>query len=234
MLTSSLARERMLSTVLITTLVVSPVAFLAGWLLAKVLFRHLSVRRPVARPLSERPDGREVLRAAFAGEPVEQAPDPVRLQAQLDASRLEAETLRNELLLIRRGIAESEQTIYDLKSRLSAGVVPPEDTPAAASGKEAAFRRLLAVQQERVNRRDLRVRELRHALQGREDRLKQIEGRFRSWRGRVKPLTEQLRQQQRLIIELREQLRQRAASKPRKAGRVRGTAAKTTTEVALS
>lgn len=184
-----------MSTVLVTILVVAPVAFMAGWMLSKALFRHLSLVRPnpVGRHPADDPESDAELRAAFAIQPAQRTPEPAQLQAQLDASRLETEALRNELLLIRQGVAESEQTIHDLKARLSSHVEPPEDTPAAARGKEAAFRRLLSVQQERVNRRDAKVRELQQQVQAARQQLEQVQAQFSQQRSVITELRAQLR-----------------------------------------
>lgn len=192
-----------MGTIYSTVLVTAPVAFLLGWLMAKVLFRHLSVVRPAAAPSLASHGGRGTSPAEagdtdqFAGT---DAPEQTAAAAETDA-------LRNEIRLLRAGVAEGEQRIVELRDQLAHQAQPPEATTAAATDTE--LRAALGKQQSRVASRDKRIEELGADLEDARQRTARLADIFRRWRRRTRPLARQYRQQRLIIRELREELRQR-------------------------
>lgn len=199
-----------MGTIFSTVLVVAPVAFLVGWLLAKALFRQMNVVRPGATRRAE-----SVPAAVPTADPAQQQPAngaTAELRRALQEKVAAADALRAELKSLREGVAESDQTIAELRRRLAEKTQPPEVTPADAAagvpaGQDKDVQRLLKVQQSRVAQRDKKVAELERELATAEARITQAKQRFAGWRRRIRPLAQQFRQQRTVISELRAQLR---------------------------
>ncbi|MEE4184608.1 MAG: helix-hairpin-helix domain-containing protein [Gammaproteobacteria bacterium] len=199
-----------MATIYSTVLVTAPVAFMVGWLLAKVMFRHLSIVRPAVAP---RPADTSPVDAA--GRDRNPVVPPHRELSQLRQAlaqrTAELDALRNELALLRAGVAEGEQRVAELRQRLADQTQPPEQSTAAVSRNETEFRALLRAQQSRLVKRDARIAELAVELEAAAARTARLADILRRWRERKRPLTRQYRQQRLIISELREELRQRDA-----------------------
>lgn len=192
-------------------LVTAPVAFLVGWLLAKVMFRHMSIVRPAAASGTV---GSSRAGAALPDDAPAAAPQSPagELQQTLAQRTAEVSALRNELALLRAGVAEGEQRVAELKQRLADQAQPPEHSTHEVSHSATEFRKLLKAQQARLVKRDARIAELTVELENAAARTARLADVLRRWRKRKQPLARQYHQQRLIINELREELRQRDAA----------------------
>jgi predicted flap endonuclease-1-like 5' DNA nuclease len=203
--------------VLSTILISAPLAFMAGWLIAKAVFQHLSVTRPNATlPMATSAPTRDVKAAAPAeGEP-EAAFNQLRvLKKQLTAADTRNQTSSNEIQTLREALAEREQRMLELAEKLQVAHTLPEDTQAGALAvQDARFAKQLREQHQRVEHVEQENTVLRREVIGVEKRLGYATTRFHKWRVRFSPLAKQFRQQKLIINELRDELRRRDQEAP--------------------
>ena len=136
--------EAMLSVALIAT----PPAFVAGWLLSKSVLRR-SAAQPDALAGEAMP----------ATQPAAGSDSPVAETTPADDKRLVA--LRNEITLLREGVAERDHQLQNLRQNLKSQPVPPEDTPGTA---RATLRKSMEQAQARLAAREAQVAELQREI----------------------------------------------------------------------
>jgi predicted flap endonuclease-1-like 5' DNA nuclease len=208
-----------MSAVFSTVLLTVPPAFLAGWVISKTLFRHLSVTQPNGvQPTAEVGAGKSV---SAEPEPpaVEEvlAADTVRpgleqLRTRLHAAQTEIQSLRTETQMLKEAAAERDHSIVDLKRKLRAKPVLPEPTAeTVAAGETQKGKRLLSAMKDRLDTSEQHVAELERELGVAAAKSRLIAERFLRWREKMKPLAKQFRQQRFILGELREELRKRDA-----------------------
>jgi predicted flap endonuclease-1-like 5' DNA nuclease len=180
-----------MSNVLSTVLITAPLAFMLGWLLAKAVFRHLSITRPGADLAGDH----EASAASAAG--------------PADSPEIDLST--TEVQLLREGVAERDHVIADLKKQLATQLSPLEDTPANASAQESRLRQNITAMREGLTTREKQLQKLQTRLAERQEKSLQ---RFRLWRARFSKAANQIRQQKLIISELREELKLREQRQP--------------------
>jgi len=189
-----------MSTIVSTVLIATPPAFLAGWILSKVVFRHISLTRPKAVTSPVVNPARIVTR-----EPA----DPRnlnRLRQKLSDALAESQSLQAEMQLLKEAAAEREHTVIDLKRKLQVQLKVPEESLRSAPAKQKQFIQML---EGRLGTQQHCIDELKHELEMADTRAKRTTQRFGKWRQKFKPMARQFRQQRTIINELREELRQR-------------------------
>lgn len=169
------------SSTLSTVLLTAPLAFVAGWLLAKAVFRQMTVMRPNG--------------AAKSGASVAA---PVRETPAADHS---------EIRLLKEALAERDQVVRDLREKLTAQVSPLEDTPVNASVANTKLKKTLQTLRQGLAEKDKRLEEMQASVDLANERTGRMQQRLQSWRVRIKPLAKQFRQQKMIISELREELK---------------------------
>ena len=205
-----------MSTIVSTVLIATPPAFLTGWILSKVVFRHISLTRPNAAPGAAFP-------VPVAARTNDVASDsgragPISSAASADARKVnglrqklagalgESQSLQSEIQLLKEAAAEREHTVLELKRKLQVQLKVPEESMRSAPAKQKQFIQMmegrLATQQHCID-------ELGHELEVANTRAKRAAQRFGKWRRKFKPMARQFRQQRRIVNELREELRQR-------------------------
>jgi predicted flap endonuclease-1-like 5' DNA nuclease len=202
-----------MSTIVSTVLIAAPPAFLSGWILSKVVFRHISLTRPNAiRGDAIKPP------ASFAAAPANTAGTAAGEQSTADGRRVkllrqklagaqaEAQSLRTEMQLLKEAAAEREHTVLELKRKLKVQLAVPEQSLAAAPARQKQFVQML---EDRLATHEQHIEELKHELKSAETRGRSTTQRFRKWRQKFKPMARQFRQQRKMIGELREELRRR-------------------------
>jgi len=201
-----------MSTIVSTVLIATPPAFLTGWILSKVVFRHLSLTRPNVAPGA----AISVRTSEVANEPREAG--QISSAASADARKVnglrqklagalgESQSLHAEIQLLKEAAAEREHTVLELRRKLQVQLKVPEESMRSAPAKQKQFIQMmegrLATQQHCID-------ELEHELEVANTRAKCATQRFGKWRRKFKPMARQFRQQRRIVNELREELRQR-------------------------
>ena len=174
-----------LSTVLLT----APLAFLAGWLLGKVVFQRMSVVRP------NQGAGAATQKVVPDGEP---AP------GQKDLA-----STRTEVQLLKEALAERDQVVRDLREKLTARVSPLEDTPVNATVQYTKLKETVQALREGLASKEKQLENMQAAVDKANEKTAQMHQRLQSWRVRIKPLAKQFRQQKMIIGELHEELKVR-------------------------
>jgi len=210
-----------MSTILTTVLITAPLAFLVGWLLSKVLFRHLTITRPntvTASNAAAQPDATpkhtQTLAAVQPPNKSAAAPqvlDALRaLQKRFTASQTERQALQNETQLLKEAVAERDHRLLELKQQLAVVSSPPEDTqPGTVAIQNAKQAKDMRALQQRLQAHELEMVKLRRELVTAEEKILKAKAQFKAWPTRIKPLVKQFRQQRMIISELREEMRQR-------------------------
>ena len=198
-----------MSTIFSAVLVTAPLAFLAGWILSKVVFRHISLTRPNV----EQPRGAETLSVTGAGgsDGAGQSSGTVAtdarriniLRQKLAGARGESQSLQAEIQLLKEAAAEREHAVVDLKRKLQMQLKVPEESLKSSPARE---KQLLQQLEGRLATHQHRIDELKHELEAANTQTKRTVQRFHSWRKKIKPLAVQIRQQRVMIAELREEL----------------------------
>jgi predicted flap endonuclease-1-like 5' DNA nuclease len=178
-----------MGSILSTALVTAPLAFMLGWLLAKAVFRHLSVTRPS-------PD---IAADSYSDTSSASTEIQPKDETKLDLTR-------SEIQLLKEGLAERDHVIAELKEQLAAKLAPLEDTPANASAQETKLRQSIRAMREGLTTRENQLQELKNRVATGNKKSLQ---RFRLWRVRFSKAVNQIRQQKIIISELREQLKHR-------------------------
>jgi predicted flap endonuclease-1-like 5' DNA nuclease len=202
-----------MSTIVSTVLIAAPPAFLSGWILSKVVFRHISLTRPNAiRGEAIKPP------ASFAAAPANTAGTAAGEQSTADGRRVkllrqklagaqaESQSLRTEMQLLKEAAAEREHTVLELKRKLKVQLAVPEQSLAAAPASQKQFVQML---EDRLATHEQHIEELKQELKLAETRSRRTTQRFRKWRQKFKPMARQFRRQRKMISELREELRRR-------------------------
>jgi len=205
-----------MSTIVSTVLIATPPAFLTGWILSKVVFRHISLTRPNAAPGAAIAVPVAARTREVASEPREAG--PISSTASADARKVnglrqklagalgESQSLHAEIQLLKEAAAEREQKVIELKRKLQVQLKVPEESMRSAPAKQKQFVQMmegrLATQQHCID-------ELGQELEVANTRAKRAAQRFGKWRRKFKPMARQFRQQRRIVNELREELRQR-------------------------
>jgi len=210
-----------MSTILTTVLITAPLAFLVGWLLSKVLFRHLTITRPnpvtasnaAAQPAAT-PKQTQTLAAVQLPNKSGAAPqvlDALRaLQKRFTASQTERQALQNETQLLKEAVAERDHRVLELKQQLAVISIPPEDTqPGTVAMQNAKQAKDMRALQQRLQAHELEMVQLRRELVTAEEKILKAKAQFKAWPTRIKPLVKQFRQQRMIISELRDEMRQR-------------------------
>lgn len=179
--------------ILSTVLITAPLAFMLGWLLAKAVFRHLSLTRSSVSNAAV-PDENQARTDA------NENPDADQDNESMLALR------RNEIQLLKEGLAERDHLIQDLNKQLAAKLAPLEDTPANASAQETKLRQTITAMREGLSTRENQLQDLKQRLAQRNEKSVQ---RFQLWRARFSKAANQIRQQKLIISELREELKSR-------------------------
>ena len=200
-----------MSTIVSTALIAAPPAFLAGWILSKVVFRHISLTRPQAvAPPAVKPANTVTDEPGNAGQLSAGEPANTRkfnmLRQKLAGALAESQSLRAEIQLMKEAAAEREHTVIDLKRKLQVQLKVPEESMRSAPAKQKQFIQKLEGQ---LGTQQQHIAELKHELEAADTRAKRTTQRFGKWRQKFKPMARQFRQQRTIINELREELRQR-------------------------
>jgi len=208
-----------MSTIVSTVLIATPPAFLAGWILSKVVFRHISLTRPQAvappavKPANTVTDEPGNSGQLSAGEPANTRKFNL-LRQKLAGALAESQSLRAETQLLKEAAAEREHTVIDLKRKLQVQLKVPEESMRSAPAKQKQFIQML---EDRLGTQQQLIDELKHDLEAADSRVKRTTERFGKWRHKFKPMARQFRQQRVIINELREELRQRDLEQQRAA-----------------
>jgi len=200
-----------MSTIVSTVLIATPPAFLAGWILSKVVFRHISLTRPRAvAPPAVKPTNTVTDESGNAGQVSAGAPANTRkfnmLRQKLAGALAESQSLQAEIQLLKEAAAEREHTVIDLRRKLQVQLKVPEESLRSAPAKQKQFIQML---EGRLGTQQQRMDELQQELEMAASRAKRTTQRFGKWRQKFKPMARQFRQQRTIINELREELRQR-------------------------
>jgi predicted flap endonuclease-1-like 5' DNA nuclease len=201
-----------MSTIVSTVLVAAPLAFLAGWILSKVVFRHISLTRPNAEqsrgaePLSAPVAGGSAGAGQSSGAVATDARRVNMLRQKLAAARAESQSLHSEIQLLKEAAAEREHAVVDLKRKLQMQLKVPEQSLKSSPARE---KQLIQQLEGRLATHQHRIDELKHELEVADLQAKRTGQRFSKWRQKFKPMARQFRQQRTIIKELREELRQR-------------------------
>ena len=212
-----------MSTIISTVLIATPPAFLLGWILSKVLFRHISLTRPNALvPASATPLAS--INAAVVSDKgaanTEQTAADVRklnmLRQKLAGALANGQSLQSEIQLLKEAAAEREHKVIELKRKLQVRLQLPEESLAAAPARQQQFVQMMKDRQATL---ELRIEELKHELAAADTKAKRTAHRFNDWRQKIKAMAKQSRQQRAMINELREELRQRDIEQRKQAAR---------------
>ncbi len=194
-----------MGTILTTVLIAAPLAFMAGWLLSKAVFNHITVTRPNERPAEQQPAPTEA-----PAQPENEVLE--RLQNQLDVARADSQAAGSEISLLKEAVAEREHQLAEIHKQLqlAQAETPPEQDQAGVEAiqnvQQAKAARNIRQQLESKSRD---VVSLKRQLIKAQTRLEQAKSRNKRWRIKVQPLAKQFRQQRLIISELRQELRQR-------------------------
>jgi predicted flap endonuclease-1-like 5' DNA nuclease len=210
-----------MSTILTTVLITAPLAFLVGWLLSKVLFRHLTITRPnpaadsnaAAQP-DTTPKHTQTLPDIQPTNKSGSTPQELNvlrtLQKRFTASQTDRQALQNETQLLKEAVAERDHRVLELKQQLAVVSSPPEDTqPGTVAMQNAQQAKEMRTLQKRLNANELQIVQLRRELVTAEEKLLKSKAQFKAWPTRIKPLVKQFRQQRMIISELRDEMRER-------------------------
>jgi predicted flap endonuclease-1-like 5' DNA nuclease len=198
-----------MSTIVSTVLIATPPAFLTGWILSKIVFRHISLTRPNTRRRDHVNPSAPVKPSGTTPDKEQRSADGRRVQVlrqKLSASLAETQSLRTEMQLLKEAAAEREQAVLELKRKLKVQLAVPEESMASAPAKQKQFVQML---EERLATHEHHAQELRHELEVVKNRSSRATQRSRKWRQKFKPMARQFRQQRKMISELRDELRRR-------------------------
>ena len=232
-----------MSTILTTVLITAPMAFMVGWLLSKVLFRHLTITRPnpvtdsnaAAQP-DATPKHTQTLPAVQlpnkSGSPP-QVLDALRaLQKRFTASQADRQALQDETQLLKEAVAERDHRVLELKQQLAVVSSPPEDTqPGTVAIQNAKQAKDMRALQQRLQAHELEMVKLRRELVTAEEKILKAKAQFKAWPTRIKPLVKQFRQQRMIISELRDEMRERELRREHEAAQQKVTAHSVTNAV---
>jgi predicted flap endonuclease-1-like 5' DNA nuclease len=232
-----------MSTILTTILITAPLAFMAGWLLSKVLFRHLTITRPnpvtdssaTAKPTTT-PKHTQTIPAIQPSTKSGSAPqelDVLRaLQKRFTASQADRQALQNETQLLKEAVAERNHRLLELKQQLAVVSSPPEDTqPGTVTKQNAQQAKEMRTLQKRLKANELQIVQLRRELVTAEEKFLESKAQFKAWPTRIKPLVKQFRQQRMIISELRDEMRERELRREQEAAQPKVTAHSVTNAV---
>jgi predicted flap endonuclease-1-like 5' DNA nuclease len=206
-----------MSTILSAILITAPLTFMAGWLLSKALFRHLSSNSygstgNEARTMAEPADHTQTVPAVLdSDQPSTTERDQKALhilQKNLTASQVDCQALTNETQLLKEAAAERNQQLFEVKQKLALLKVPPEAVK-ADSIETLHQAKQLHDQQTQLTAKNEKIVQLRRGLIHAEASSKKLRNRTSKGRRWFKTLSKQVRQQRMIMSELREELRQR-------------------------
>ena len=208
-----------------TILIAAPLAFLAGWLCSKALFRYLAAKsNSVAVVTAEDDVAVEVTRPDQ--QPMQESEAPERqqnLQAQLKVLRARLQPLQAESKTLKAALVERDQTITELRRSLKVQSTLPEETAAtAAATTTARHRKLVEAMHDKLSAAEERNGQLERAQAVATSRAERIAQRYLRWRKKLLPRLKQYRQQRAIIGELREELRQRDLRQQERAAMLSG------------
>ena len=198
-----------MGTVLTTVLIAAPLAFLAGWLLGKALFTHLSITRP--NPAPAQPQAREQAQTQKLP-PMPESAALQQLQKQLQISQADSQAALNEAAMLKDAVAEREHQLAGLRQQLEVAqheAAPEHDPASIAAIQTVQQAKAMRALQQQSDANEHELAQVRRELVQTTHRLEGFRTRSRNWRTRLKPLKQQFRQQRVIISELREELRQR-------------------------
>jgi predicted flap endonuclease-1-like 5' DNA nuclease len=198
-----------------TILIAAPLAFLAGWLCSKALFRYLvnaqaeaaaavNMANEVA-PDTAQPD-QQVAGDSESAEPQLQQ----QFNAHLKVLQARLQPLQAESKALKAALVERDQTITELRRSLKVQSTLPEESAATASATATArHRKLLEAMHDKLSAAEERNRQLELTQSAANTKALRIAQRYLRWRKKFLPRLKQYRQQRTIIGELREELRQR-------------------------
>ena len=166
-----------MSTIISTVLIASPPAFLAGWVLSKVLLRSLAageqLRADTDAPHVTASTSKLPEAATSANPSADLSQDDHdrklvnQLRQELAAAKTGLQPLQTELQLLKEAGAERQQLVVDLKRKLQLQATLPEETPATGT---ARYRQLLQVMKGRLESGEQRIAELTDELNQAEEK----------------------------------------------------------------
>ena len=204
-----------MGTVLTTVLITAPLAFMAGWLLGKALFRHLSITRP--NPAPAQPKAAEEAAEKPAKLPSGTAE---KIREQLASAEAGRQAALNDARLLKEAVAEREHQLTELRRRLQAAEhkAPPEhDATSSRAIENVQQAKEMRALEQRAAASSHELADVRRELVLATNKLEMLRSRSRTWLSRFKPVAKQVRQQRLIISELREELRQRELQRKQEA-----------------
>jgi predicted flap endonuclease-1-like 5' DNA nuclease len=206
-----------MSTILSAILITAPLTFMAGWLLSKALFRHLSSNSSDSASYASQTsalsaDHTQTVPSVLDSDQLSTTTQDRNalhvLQKHLTASQVDCQALTNETQLLKEAAAERNQQLFEVKQKLALLQSPPEAAK-ADSIENLQQAKEMRDQQDKLAAKDEETIQLTRELIHAEASSARLSKRSSKWRGWFKALSKQIRQQRMIISELREELRQR-------------------------